>query len=203
MTTIAVLDKAGKFIKTIQAAEDKKEFEGQEVTYLTKKQFKENDLYKSWDEMIGKVKVVEGDGKAAEGGDKPAKAPVAELTGAYHLLKPLPACPDDHPKKPIWVAIEANNNGTCEAAKEACPKENPKRKTNGVYTFASEFRYFLKAGYIALGDAPEGHDHTKVEAKPAKEKRAKAKKDDAKADATPAASDAAKNESGEGEQKAA
>lgn len=174
MANTAVL-KDGKFVKVVTSAEEKKEFEGQEgITFMTKKQFEANDTYASWDEMIGKAKpVAEG-----EGAEKKEKRPVPELKGPYHLLKPLPACADDHPKKPIWVAIEANTGKTCEDAIAACPKENPKRKTSGVYTFASEFRYFLNTGYAALGEAPEGHDHTKVEAKPKREPKAKAAKNE-------------------------
>lgn len=74
------------------------------------------------------------------------------LEGEYHIIKAFPATRADHPKMPIWEAIA--NNSTVEAAKEACPKENPKRRANGVYTFNSEFRYFLKAGYVGMGSAP-------------------------------------------------
>lgn len=184
MAVIAVLDKDGNFIKTIEKKDEKKEFEGQEVTYVTKKDFQASDKYASFDELIGKVKVVEGEEAPA---DEPARPAAAKLTGAYHLLKPLPPTADDHPKKPIWNAIEALNGGTVEEAMEACPKENPKRKTSGVYTFNSEFRYFLKAGYAAMGPIPEGFDYTTV-VKPVKEKKAKAEP------AAEATADAAQNE---------
>jgi hypothetical protein len=182
MALTAVLQE-GKFVKTIDgSAEAKKEFEGQEgVEFVTKKSFKASDDHKSWDEMIGKAKPIE------ESEEKVAKTPrtaAVVLSGPYHLLKPLPATPADHPKMPIWNAIVENSGKTCEEAIADCPKENPKRKTNGVYTFASEFRYFLKAGYVAMGETPEGFDYTKYE------KPVKAKKE--------SADSSAKNESAEG-----
>jgi hypothetical protein len=99
--------------------------------------------------MLGKKKAE----KPVSDKPKATRPGVVPLEGEYHIIKPLPACADDHPKKPIWVAIESNN--TVEAAKAACPAVNPPRKTNGVYTFASEFRYFLNTGYIGMGAQPE------------------------------------------------
>jgi hypothetical protein len=91
--------------------------------------------------------------KAPKAPKEPSTRPgVTPLEGEYHLVKALPACADDHPKKPIWVAIESNTD--IALAKAACPETNPPRKTNGVYTFASEFRYFIKTGYVAMGAAP-------------------------------------------------
>jgi hypothetical protein len=90
---------------------------------------------------------------ADAGAAKKTRASAADLVGEYHLVKDLPACAEDHPKFPIWAAIA--QNGTVEDAKAACPAVNPLRKTNGVYTFTSEFRYFLKTGYVAMGAAPE------------------------------------------------
>lgn len=119
------------------------------VTLVTKKDFVPSDKYATWDDLIGKPKKEPKEKKESTG----TRANATPLEGEYHLAKPLPACADDHPKKPIWVAIESNTN--VDAAKAACPAENPKRKTNGVYTFASEFRYFLKTGYVAMGAAPE------------------------------------------------
>jgi len=118
---------------------------------VTRKDFQPSDQYATFDEMLGKVRKEK---PAAE--PKPARAGVTPIEGEYHLVKPFPATADDHPKKPIWNAIEANTD--VAAAKAACPAENPKRKTNGVYTFASEFRYFLKAGYVAMGAAPAAAD---------------------------------------------
>lgn len=102
--------------------------------------------------------------KAAEQGDKPKRERAGALEGEYHVVKPFPATAADHPKMPIWSAIA--NHTTIEDAKAACPAENPKRKTNGVYTLASEFRYFLRTGYVAMGPAPE------VSEQPAEEKQA-------------------------------
>lgn len=188
MAKTAVLNKETKdLIAVVTTAADKKEFDGRDdVEFVTKKGFEASDKYKSWEEMIGEAKPVE-EPQEAEAKAKRETTPLADES-QYHLLKPFPATADDHPKKPIWTAIEKNNNGTIADAKADCPKENPKRKTRGVYTFSSEFRYFLKAGYVALGAAPDGHDHTKVEEKPVKEKKPrKAKKE------TAAASDEAQN----------
>lgn len=182
MAKTAVVSKAdGLLIKVISTAAEKKEFEGQDVDFVTAKTFTPTEKYASFDEMIGKVKPMEGgDDMSQAGANKGKRGNATPLEGAYHLLKPLPPTADDHPKKPIWNAIVENNGGTVEAAKAACPAENPKRRTNGVYTFASEFRYFLKAGYVAMGEIPEGFDYTHVEPKPAKEPKAKkAKKSEA------------------------
>lgn len=89
----------------------------------------------------------------ADGTEGTKRARVNDLTGEYHIVKPFPPTAADHPKFPIWEAII--NNNTFEAAKEACPKENPKRKTNGVYTFSSEMGYFLRTGYVAAGEKAE------------------------------------------------
>lgn len=105
--------------------------------------------------------------KAAEAGEKAPRAKSSDLAGEYHILKPFPATAADHPKMPIWEAISGNN--TVEAAKAACPETNPPRKTNGVYTFTSEFRYFLKAGYVGMGAAPEPVDTAEPEAETAAE----------------------------------
>lgn len=86
------------------------------------------------------------------GANKAKRASAGDLAGEYHLTKDLPACADTHAKYPIWVAIAGNT--TVEAAKAACPAVNPPRATSGVYTFTSEFRYFLKTGYVAMGPAP-------------------------------------------------
>ena len=91
--------------------------------------------------------------KAAEQGDKPKRERGDALSGEYHVAKAFPATREDHPKMPIWKAIAENND--VDAAKAACPAENPKRMTNGVYTFNSEFRYFLRTGYVVMGPAPE------------------------------------------------
>lgn len=90
---------------------------------------------------------------AAAGANKVKRSSPSDLTGEYHLVKPLPPCADNHAKKPIWNAIA--NNTDVEAAKKACPEVNPPRATSGVYTFTSEFRYFLKTGYVAMGAKPE------------------------------------------------
>jgi hypothetical protein len=125
---------------------------------VTRKEFEPSEQYATFDAMIGKVKAEK---PAKEPKPATARAGAPALEGEYHLLKPLPACADDHPKKPIWVAIESNT--TVEAAKAACPEVNPPRKTNGVYTFASEFRYFLKAEYVAMGAAPEATEPAQAE----------------------------------------
>lgn len=189
MAKTAVLNKEDKtLIKVVDTAEEKKEFDGRDdVIFMVKKNFEPTSQFQSWDEMIGKVKPVEqGAEGQAEGEAKAKREPAAALEGNYYLLKPLPAVAEDHPKKPIWDAIRNNDGGTCEDAKAACPAENPKRKTNGVYTFASEFRYFLKTGYVALGVKPEGFDYTaeaeakaaeKAKAAEAKPKKSKAKKE--------------------------
>lgn len=90
--------------------------------------------------------------KAANKGEGKARTSVP-TEGEYHIKKAFPATRADHPKMPIWEAIA--NNTTVEAAKAACPAENPKRMTSGVYTFNSEFRYFLQAGYVGMGPQPE------------------------------------------------
>lgn len=124
---------------------------------VTRKEFEPSEQYASFDAMCGKAKA-----------EKPAAEPKAPregatpLDGEYHIVKAFPATADDHPKKPIWNAISDNTD--VAAAKAACPAENPKRKTNGVYTFASEFRYFLKAGYVAMGTAPEVTEQAEEEA---------------------------------------
>lgn len=86
------------------------------------------------------------------GANKKQRASAGDLTGEYHLTKDLPACAETHAKYPIWVAIAGNT--TVETAKAACPAVNPPRATSGVYTFTSEFRYFLKTGYVVMGPAP-------------------------------------------------
>lgn len=123
---------------------------------VTRKEFQPSEQYATFDAMLGKVKAEK---PAAEA--KPARAGATPLEGEYHLIKALPPTADDHPKKPIWTAIESNTD--VAAAKAACPVENPKRKTNGVYTFASEFRYFIKAGYVGMGAAPEAAEQGEVE----------------------------------------
>jgi hypothetical protein len=148
---------------------------------MTSKNFEATSQFQSWDEMSGKVKPVEAGGEGEPninqaGAARSTRANATPLEGAYHLLKPLPVTADDHPKKPIWNAVVENNGGTIEQAKAACPAENPKRKTNGVYTFSSEFRYFLKAGYAAMGPIPEGFDYSTV-VKPVKEVVAKEPKE--------------------------
>lgn len=219
MAKTAVLNKEDKtLIKVVNTADEKKEFDGREdVVFMTSKNFEPTEQYKSWDEMTGKVKVAD----KAEGDAKP-KAPVTELSGPYYIAKPLPNTSHDHPKWPIWEAIIANDGKTCEDAKAACPKDNPKRKTNGVYTFSSEMRYFVKTGYVLLAEKPEGFDHSsaaeaaakaKAEAKEAeklakKEEREaeKARKDAEKAKAKAEKAEAAakaKNDSGAGAQPAA
>jgi hypothetical protein len=116
---------------------------------VTRKDFVESEQYATFDAMCGKVAAE----KAPKAPKEPSTRPgVTPLEGEYHLVKALPACADDHPKKPIWVAIESNTD--IALAKAACPETNPPRKTNGVYTFASEFRYFIKTGYVAMGAAP-------------------------------------------------
>lgn len=185
MAKTAVLNKEDKtLIKVVDTAEEKKEFDGREdVVFMTSKNFEPTEQFQSWDEMTGKVKKAE----LAEGEAKP-KAPVTELTGPYYIAKPLPNTAHDHPKWPIWEAIIANDGKTCEQAKAACPQENPKRKTSGVYTFASEMRYFVKTGYILLAEKPDGFDPAasleaaaKAKAE-AKEAEAKAKKEKREAD---------------------
>lgn len=212
MAKTAVLNKEDKtLIKVVSTAEEKKEFDGRDdVVFMVSKNFEPTEQFKTWEEMIGKVKPVE------EGEAKP-KAAAAPLEGPYYMLKPLPPVAADHPKKPIWDAIVANEGKTCADAKAACPAENPSRKTSGKYTFASEFRYFLKTHYVALGEKPEGYDYT-AHAKPVKEEKAekpegeakpkKAKKDKKEKKEEAATADAgttgeASNESAEGEQPAA
>lgn len=203
MAVTAVLNKADKtLIKVAKTADEKKEFDGRDdVVFMTSKNFEATEQFATWEEMIGKVQKVEGDEAKA----KPAATP---LTGSYYILKPFPETREDHPKKPIWDAVIANDGKTCEEAKAACPAENPKRMTNGVYTFNSEFRYFLKAGYVALGDKPEGYDYT-AHAKPAKAEKAEAPEGEAKPKKAKkakkeeaAAADAAQNDSTEGAQAA-
>lgn len=178
MAKTAVLNKDTKeLIKICDTAAEKKEFEGKDVIFMVSKNFEPTPQFSTWDEMIGKAKPVETAEPA-----KPKSAPVA-LEGQYHLLKPLPPTAEDHPKMPIWHAIVVNNGGTVAEAKAACPTENPKRKTSGVYTFNSEFRFFLKAGYAAMGPIPEGFDYTQVKPEP---RKAKAKKEDQPAENTTA-----------------
>lgn len=99
--------------------------------------------------------------KAEKAANKPAGTGTrntAPLEGPYYVAKPFPSTPADHPKMPIWEAIA--NNVTVEAAKAACPAVNPPRKTSGVYTFNSEFRYLLNTGYVATGERPEATEGT-------------------------------------------
>lgn len=119
-----------------------KEFAGDEFVFVTKDSFSESDKYPTWDEMQGKE-------------PKPVKEPSERAPrtslpedSQYEIVKPLPGVAEDHPKAPIWEAIA--NNVTISGAKADCPAENPKRKTSGSYSFTSEFRYFLRTGYIKL-----------------------------------------------------
>lgn len=222
MGKVAVIDhETKKLIRVIDSDPvSKKEFSGQNVEFVTSKTFKPTEQFATWDEMIGNAKPVEGEApvketKAAKTPKEP-KAPKepkpasdrpapAALEGAYHLLKPLPTTPADHPKMPIWNAIESNNGKTVAEAKAACPAENPKRKTSGVYTFASEFRYFLKTGYAAMGPIPEGFDYKAVAAKPVAEPKAKKEKAPAPEAGAPSNTDASasKNQPAEGAQTSA
>lgn len=164
----AVVAEDGSFIKVIRSAGEKEEFKDQKVTYVTKKDYvqPENPLQVEWDEFIGEAKPVK---PAVE--KKASSRPAAPaLEGPYYMLKPLPPVADDHPKKPIWDAVVANEGGTCEQAKAACPTEAPLRKTSGKYTFNSEFRYFLKTHYVALGDKPEGYNY--MDHKPVRKEKA-------------------------------
>ncbi len=110
--------------------------------FVTKKSYAPTEGQPSWDELSGKVKV-------SDPSDAPKTRRAAlPLEGNYTITKALPTVAEDHPKKPIWDAINANTS--IEAAKAACPVENPKRKTSGTYSFSSEFRYFVKTGHITL-----------------------------------------------------
>lgn len=156
--TAVVSKEDGGLVKFCKTAEELQEFDGREdVSLVTRKSFEASEKYPSFDELVGKVKPV-----AAPAASESKRAAAPALSGPYHLLKPLPAVAEDHPKKPIWDAIVANNGGTAEAAKAACPEKNPPRRTSGFYTFSSEFRYFLKTGYVAMGEIPEGFDYTQV-----------------------------------------
>jgi hypothetical protein len=145
--------------KTFQPSDKYKTFKDMCLT-KEEREAKAAEEQKKADEKAAKEKA-KADAKAAKeasiadaGANKAKRASPGDLTGTYRIVKPLPACADDHPKKPIWVAIEQNS--TVETAKAACPEVNPPRKTSGVYTFTSEFRYFLKTGYVAMGDG--SHD---------------------------------------------
>lgn len=152
-----------------------------DVELVTAKNFQPTEHYKTFKEMsmtqeerdaaaqkaadAEKAKAEKEEAKKAREAAKAEKANkpksertrnTAPLEGEYHIVKSFPATPADHPKMPIWEAIA--NNTTVEAAKAACPEKNPPRKTNGVYTFNSEFRYFLNTGYVALGPRPEGDE---------------------------------------------
>lgn len=134
------------------------------VNLITSKNFEASEQYATFKDLYTAAKPKDesagdeqggdtgGEDIAAAGANKTKRSSSIKLEGAYHLTKALPPCADDHPKKPIWDAIA--NNTTVEDAKAACPAVNPPRKTNGVYTFASEFRYFLKTGYAVMGEAP-------------------------------------------------
>lgn len=148
------------------------ELKDDEVVLVTAKTFEASERYPTFkamctkpltqEELDAKAKSDADDAaqKAADkeagiesaGANKRTRASSGDLAGAYHLTKDLPACAEDHPKYPIWVAIAQNN--TVEDAKAACPAVNPPRKTSGVYTFTSEFRYFIKTGYAAMGVEP-------------------------------------------------
>jgi hypothetical protein len=131
---------------------------------VTNKTFVASEQYKTFKDMCTKPKTAEEieqdrlDAEAAKaagedinnaGANKAKRASASDLKGDYHLTKDLPACAEDHPKFPIWAAIAGNK--TVETAKAACPATNPARKTSGTYSFASEFRYFLKTGYVKMG----------------------------------------------------
>lgn len=82
--------------------------------------------------------------------EKKTRISAVPLAGQYTQLKAFPSTNVDHPKFPIWEAIASNS--TVEEAIAACPTELPARKTKGSYSFSSEFRYFLKKGFVVLGE---------------------------------------------------
>lgn len=119
-----------------------KEYKGENFVHVTKETFAPSDTYPTWDSLIGK------EPKEKKGASERAPRTFLPEDSDYEIVKPLMVCSENHPKFPIWEAI-ANNTSIAEA-KAACPKENPKRATNGTYTFTSEFRYFLRTGHIVL-----------------------------------------------------
>lgn len=118
-----------------------KEYEGDAFVFVTAKTFVESEQYPTWDELQGK------EAKATPTGEKAPRTSLPE-DSAYELVKALPAVAADHPKATIWNAI--NENRTIAEAKAACPETNPARKTKGSYSFTSEFRYFMRTGYVKL-----------------------------------------------------
>jgi hypothetical protein len=99
-----------------------------------------------------------GDPVFEDAPEKKTRATATKLSGPYHFLKGLPNTSEDHPKYVIWQAIASND--TVEAAIASCPTDLPARKTSGSYSFASEFRYFLKKGFVVMGTAPEVSEDT-------------------------------------------
>jgi hypothetical protein len=148
MAKYAVLKASDMSLVTVcNNKKELKEYLTEDFVVVTKATFVPDEQYETFAQLCGEeVAVAEG---------KPARAPRAPRTtlpteGGYEILREFSVISEEHPKFPIWEAI--SNNRTIEQARAACPAENPKRRTSGVYTFLSEFRYFIRAGYIKLVD---------------------------------------------------
>lgn len=167
---LAGVGKSKAEVKTIIGEQDPDLF-----ILVTAKTFVASEQHPSFGEMCGEVTEVKQEAEVAEpipvldesgnhvhdeeGNptfvtvEKKVRAVSLPLEGEYHLLKEFPSTSVEHPKFPIWIAIAENS--TVEAAVAACPAEAPARKTSGTYSFSSEFRYFLKKGFVAMGPAGE------------------------------------------------